>query len=222
MALLLIAGFPAIAQEPVWMTAANGVVQDAQGNVYVVGSVSSDIIPVTPGAFQTKFNIGTCGYVQNGSQGQAMPCPHGFAVKISADGSEVLYGTYLEGSLDDNATPVGVDSSGDLFILVNSTSPNFPSTGSMAGFPPDDFGANYFILELSSDGSRLLFSDEFGFPGLPGASTVNATLLTSDRKLIFAGTTDGTAFPTTPGAYLVAIRRNKAPSSRCSSRAWGR
>jgi uncharacterized protein (TIGR03437 family) len=205
-ALLLIASLPAIAQEPYWMMSANGVVQDGQGNVYVVGAVDSDIVPVTTGAFQTKFNAATCGSYQNGFFGtpQPIPCPHGFAVKISADGSEVLYGTYLEGSLDDNATPVGVDSSGDLFILVNSTSPNFPSTGSMAGFPPDDFGANYFILELSSDGSRLLFSDEFGFPGFQDASTVNATLLTSDRKLIFGGTTDGTAFPTTPGAYLSA------------------
>ena len=87
----------------------------------MVGSVTSDIVPVTPGAFQTKFNGGACGYFQNGSSGQTIPCPHGFAVKISADGSKVLYGTYLEGGLDDNATPVGVDSSGDLYILVKTT-----------------------------------------------------------------------------------------------------
>jgi hypothetical protein len=203
-AVLLIASIPAIAQEPLWMTSANGVVQDAQGNVYVVGSVTSDIVPVTPGAFQTKFSGGTCGTYQNGYFGtpQPIPCEHGFAVKISADGSTILYGTYLEGSLYDNATPVGVDSSGDLFILANSTSTDFPSTGSMAGLPLAGFGSNFFILELSSDGSSLLFSDEFGFPGVPGISTISATLLTTDGKLVFGGTTDGTAFPTTPGAYL--------------------
>lgn len=204
-AALLIAALPAIAQEPYWMMSANGILQDAQGNVYVVGSVSSDIVPVTPGAFQTKFSGGTCAYGQaNNGVRPPIPCEHGFAVKISADGSKILYATYLEGSQEDFAIPVGVDSSGDLHILVNSTSPDFPSTGSMAGLPLNGFGENYFIVELSSDGSSLLFSDEFGFPGLPGVSTVNATLLTSDGKLVFAGSADGTAFPTTPGAYLAA------------------
>ena len=171
-------------------------------NVYVVGTVSSDVVPVTPGAFQTKFNKETCGYVQVGSQGT--PCPHGFAAKISADGSRLLYATYLEGSQDDLTTPVGVDASGNLFILANSTSPDFPTTGSMAGLPPTNSDAHFFILELSQDGSSLLFSDEFNFPGDPGVSSITTTLLRSDGKLIFGGTTDGTAFPTTPEAYLHA------------------
>jgi len=184
------------------MTYANGIVQDGQGNVYVVGSVTSDIVPVTPGAFQTTFNKATCGYVQVGFPANA--CPHGFAAKISGDGSKVVYATYLEGSQADFTSPVGVDSSGRLFILASSSSPDFPSTGSMTGLPPAAFGENLFILELSPDGSSLLFSDEFGFPGVPGVSTVSATLLTSDGKLVFGGTTDGTAFPTTPGAYRQA------------------
>ena len=125
------------------------VVQDAQGNVYVVGDVDTDIVPVTAGAFQTKFNATTCGSYQNGYFGtpQPIPCPHGFAVKISAVWLYHLSDvTYVEGSQDDGTTPVGVDFSGDLFLLVNSSSPDFPSTGSMSGLPPTGNGGNYFIL----------------------------------------------------------------------------
>ncbi len=203
--LLMIAGFPARAAQPAWMMEVNGVVQDGQGNAYLVGSVISDIVPVTPGAFQTKFNGGTCGTVNNGTSAPfTVLCQHGFAIKISADGSTILYATYLEGSQDDYLTPVGVDSSGNLFVLANSSSADFPSTGTMAGLPPAGFGGNFFILELSADGSSLVFSDEFGFPGDPGVSTVSAILLAPGGKLVFGGTTDGTAFPTTPGAYLSA------------------
>jgi uncharacterized protein (TIGR03437 family) len=204
--LLLIVGFPALAAEPEWMMTANGVVQDGQGNVYVVGSVTSDIVPVTPGAFQTKFNGGTCGNLQTDTGlGPPIPCEHGFAVKISADGSTILYATYIEGSQDDYVTPVGIDSTGNLFVLAGG-SPGFPSTGSIAGLPPMGNTGSYFILELSSDGSSVLFSDAFSLPGNEGEAWVgiNATALTSDGKLVFAGTTDGTAFPTTPEAYLSA------------------
>ncbi len=205
-ALLLIACFPAIAAEPIWMTAASGVVQDGQGNVYVVGSINYDAVPVTPGAFQTTFNTQPCGYVQNdfGFTGVPIACNHGYAVKISADGSTILYATYIEGSQDDDTVPVGVDSSGNLLILAPFGSSDFPSTGSIAGLPPTANGVPSYILKLSADGSSVLFSDAFGFPGLFQRSGPSAALLMADGKVVVAGTADGAAFPTTPGAYLSA------------------
>src|SRR4051794_15654787 len=100
-ALFLLASAAALPASPDWMRYSN-MVQDAEGNVYVVGTVSSDVIPVTPGAFQTKFNEGTCGstYISSHQPPLAVPCRHGFAAKVSADGSKVLYATYLEGSGD--------------------------------------------------------------------------------------------------------------------------
>jgi uncharacterized protein (TIGR03437 family) len=129
------------------------------------------------------------------------PCRHGFAAKISADGSQVLYATYIGQSGDDTASAVGVDASGDLLILANSSSTDFPLTGSITGFPPPANAVDH-IVELAADGSRLLFSYSYGFPGCCGG--VGGAVLRHDGILVFAGSTDGTAFPTTPGAYLHA------------------
>src|SRR4051812_9730730 len=57
---------------------------DGSGNIYLAGETASDVIPVTPNAFQRKFAGGAYS--------------HAFVVKISADGTRILYATYLEGS----------------------------------------------------------------------------------------------------------------------------
>ena len=204
-ALLLMAVVQAAAAQPAWMTYTSGSVQDHQGNAYFVGFLDSDILPVTAGAFQTKFNGGTCGATEVFGTEQPAACRHGFAVKISADGKSVLYATYLESSGDDLAFPVGVDASGGLFVRVRTSSTDFPQTSSIDGLPPAAGSPrSYFILELSPDGAHLLFSDSFYFPGVPGVSDVDATALIPNGNILFGGTTDGTAFPTTPGAYLSA------------------
>ena len=197
--LLLMFGIPLIAATPSWITQpGNSFLRDPAGNTYIVGSVTSDVVPFTAGAFQTHFNSAVCGYSPYTAP---FPCPHGFAAKISADGSKVLYATYIGGSGDDRASAVGVDASGNLFILVSSSSPDFPVTGSIAGLPPPTNASDH-IVELTPDGSRLLFSYSYAFPGCCGGEGM--AVLRHDGVLIFAGTTDGTAFPTTPGAYLRA------------------
>jgi uncharacterized protein (TIGR03437 family) len=202
LALVLIAAVQVVSAQPLWMSSAGRPVQDQEGNVYFVGSVDSNVVPVTAGAFQTKFNGGTCG--TQPLTHQPVACYHGFAVKISADGKTVLYATYLEGSANDAVSPVGVDASGDLFVLAGTTSTDFPQTGTMNGLPPISAAHRYYILELSAGGSHVLFSNSFGFPGNQEASSLNATALAPNGDILFAGTTDATAFPTTPGAYLAA------------------
>ena len=196
--MFLLASAAALAASPDWMRYSRNMVQDAQGNVYVVGTVTRDVVPVTPGAFQTKFNEGTCGYTYISSHQPpvAAPCSHGFAAKVSADGSKILYATYLEGTASEWAYPIGVDASGNLFVYGSTSSPDFPVTGALPFASSDSF--QYLILALSSDGSRILFSD-----------TVQATyfsisqiVLTPNRTLLLAGTADGATFPTSPEAYL--------------------
>jgi uncharacterized protein (TIGR03437 family) len=206
-AIVAILAVPAAAATPDWLQLAN-TISDAQGNTYAVGFVGTDIVPVTPGAFQTKFNGGTCGteiFTTNGVQtgSEPIPCQHGFAAKISPGGM-ILYATYLEGSQNDQVWLGTVDSSGNLYILGSTTSPDFPISGSIAGFPPVTSGDRSFVLKLSPDGSHVLFCDTFGLPGAQWTTGVASLALGPDGKIFFAGTTDGTAFPTTPGAYLAA------------------
>ena len=184
------------AATPPWAEGAS-LAFDAQGNMYVVGRVASDSIPVTPGAFQTTFHNDKC--PSAGAHG-GLPfpfqasCNHLFAVKLSPDGS-VIWGTYLQGSGDDSAAGVVLDSAGRLFIF-GSASQDFPTTTTVAGLPHSDAGS--FIAELSADGSRLLFSALFG------SDPITEIALDGVGNVYAVGTTDGTKFPTTPGAYLHA------------------
>ncbi len=49
-----------------------------------------------------------------------------FVAKISADGSSLLYATYLGGKAQDTATGIAVDAAGDAFVVGNTESPDFP------------------------------------------------------------------------------------------------
>ena len=67
-----------------------------------------------------------------------------------------------------------------------------------------------FILRLSADGSRLLWSTYLGGGGNPAAlavaDTVQALALTSDGGVIVAGGAGSSNFPVTPGAFQTAPR----------------
>src|SRR3954451_6257919 len=85
---------------------------DEQGNMYVVGTVATDSISVTAGAFQTKFNTGTCGTIlvqYHPLKIEPVPCRHIFAAKLGPDG-KIIFATYLQGSQDDLAVSAAVDS----------------------------------------------------------------------------------------------------------------
>jgi len=79
-----------------------GIALDAANNAYVVGQAQSVNYPTTAGAFQTS-----CHTDESGN------CADGFLSKLSADGSTLLYSTYLGGSGSDTATSVAVDSAGN-------------------------------------------------------------------------------------------------------------
>ena len=121
---------------------------DTAGNVYVTGYVSDDVVPVTPGAFQQKFTPATCvNYVPQ-------KCPHAFVAKISSDGRQLLYATYLEGSGDDEASAITVDASGSAFVAGTTTSTDFPLSASAFRRTP----AGGFVTRLSPDGTQLMAS----------------------------------------------------------------
>lgn len=122
-----------------------GVATDEEGNVYVTGQTQSADFPTTDGVFDQSFN---------GETNQ----PDVFVTKISADGSEVLYSTYLGGDSSDIGYDIEVDAEGQAFVVGIGRS-GFPTT-------PGAFVANDnqggFVTKLSEDGSELLYSTKLG------------------------------------------------------------
>lgn len=167
----------------------SGIAVDAAGNAYITGSIFtytpgvSTNFPVTPGAFQTTFG--------GGSQ-------DGFMTKLNANGSALLYSTYLAGSAIDIPRAVAVDAAGNAYLTGDTNSANFPTT---TGVFQTAFGGgdeDAFVTELNADGSALIYSTylggsngDFGY-GIAVDATGNAYL---------TGLTSSPNFPTTSGPF---------------------
>jgi len=76
-----------------------------------------------------------------------------FITKWSADGSQVMYSTYLGGNGSDQASAIAVDASGSAYVTGVTTSPNFPTT-SGAFQAKLTTAKDVFVAKLSLDGSQ--------------------------------------------------------------------
>jgi len=170
---------------------------DAAGNVYLTGSTTSPLLPVTPRAFQKTFIQSQCGTYYfpgpNGSPGESIPipCAHAFIAKIAADGASLVYLTYLGGELTDYVNAIAVDAAGNAYLTGTTSSTNFPVTLLAYRSKP----GSGFVTKLSADGSALLFSTYFD--GVQG----EAITFDASGNVYVAGGADGAKFDTTPGAF---------------------
>jgi hypothetical protein len=114
-------------------TQAIGMAVDASGEIILTGETSDVNLPVTTGAYQTTCNQDStvaaannyvrCGGSSEGYLGSA------FITKISADGTSLVYSTYLHGfSGSELGQAVATDAAGDAIVLGQTGSSDFPVT----------------------------------------------------------------------------------------------
>jgi hypothetical protein len=155
----------------------NGIAVDAAGNAYVVGQTSSLNFPAVAALQATNHSA-----VENA-----------FASKLNADGSGLVYSTYLGGSGNDAALAVAVDVSGDAYLTGFATSGDFPVAHALQ---PQNAtggqGANAFVTKFNPAGSGLIFSTYLGGSTYDQA---NALVLDAAGNAYLAGTTDSNDFP---------------------------
>jgi Beta-propeller repeat len=162
---------------------AQSIAVDASGNPFIGGTTSGGL-PVTPGVYQSSF---TQSVTSNGFFGVIGP-PAGFVTKFNAQGSGLIYSTYIpndtENNLVEGVAAMVVDAVGNAWIGVG-INPNIIPTG-----PPAT------VVELSPTGSALVAS--VSQPALG----VAAIALDSSSDVYVAGSfTGGGGFPATPGAF---------------------
>jgi len=110
-----------------------------------------------------------------------------FVARLSADGSALVYSTYLGGSDIDSGYGIAVDpTTGDALVVGGTNSGDFPET---VHFGPPGRGA--FVTALAPDGSALVYSAIL-YGGLGNAITVDP----STGDVLVTGVTDSTDFPT--------------------------
>jgi beta propeller repeat protein len=162
---------------------------DSAGNIYVAGETSSTDFPITttPAAYQQ--------FLQGGVDA--------FVTELSANGSTLLYSTYLGGSDNDANLGIAVDQAGYIYVTGTTSSPNFPTTlsayqSSLTGpyTYPDAFITR--IDSTSSGSASLVYSTYLG-----GESSESSPSIAVDGtgNAFVAGTTVSSTFPTTAGVY---------------------
>ena len=138
--------------------AAMGIAVDREGNAYVTGYTSSPNFPINSASIYYSLN-GTCSDI--------------FVTKVSPDGKELLYSTYLGGDNSDGGSGIAVNDTGVAFVTGFTTSLGFPvvdgnpknantSSTSPCPFPGCPGQADAFVSVISSEGSDLLYSTCIG------------------------------------------------------------
>lgn len=172
---------------------------DPSGNIYIAGTTTSPDFPLSK-ALQTTPNT-------NGT---------GFVMKLTNDGSTILYSTYLGGTRGGTSiTALATDSKGNLYLTGNTTSIDFPHTPGMPFGPnplPSFSGRNdpansgVIMAAISAAGDKLLYSGALvGGPiPIPGggiAPTISSGIAAdaAGNAYIAGNFGGGTALPTTPG-----------------------
>lgn len=127
---------------------AEGVAIAPDGTIVVVGYTLSLDFPTTAGAFDSTFNE------LEGVSGD------GFVVRLSSDGKQLLYGTYVGGLRLEKILAVDLHNN-DIFFAGFTRSDDFPTTA--GAFDRTMNGdSDVFVGKFSADGSQLLFSTFLG------------------------------------------------------------
>ena len=167
----------------------NGVAVDSSGGVYVAGETFSPDYPYTTGSYFATLRGATDAFVS----------------KLSADGSTLLYSTYIGGTDVDAALDVAVDRLGFAYVVGSTSSRDFPAR---AGYDSTYNGAiDAFVLKLDTLGRSLVWSSVIG-----GSSDDIATAVAAEPggRIYVAGHTQSSNFPTTTGAFQTISNAREA------------
>jgi hypothetical protein len=164
---------------------------DGSGNTLISGNTLSTNYPTTTGAYDLNNNGGT----QTGDV---------FVTKLNANGSVLIYSTFIGGNDDDAGSSISIDVNGNAFIAGNTLSTNYPVTS--GAYDVSHNGNNdVFVTKLNATGSALIYStfiggsnDDFGY----------SIVIDKIGNGFITGNTLSSNYPTTTGAYDISYNGN--------------
>jgi len=160
-----------------------GIAVDADGNAYVAGTTGSSDFP-TVNPFQATRGGGPVGLT-------------GFVSKLTPDGSQLAYSTYLGGSGSQAIGSIAVDEQGNAYVTGETESVDFPTT---PGVLQEHAGNRFciegctdaFVTKLDPSGSALVYST-YLFGELDDAGARIAVDPAGNAYVV--GTTNSSYFP---------------------------
>ncbi|HXY26522.1 MAG TPA: MBG domain-containing protein [Candidatus Acidoferrum sp.] len=231
---------------------------DSMGRAYVTGYTRSSDFPTTSGAFQTTcapyvtspgappgcpvFHLSNCGGGGSDGRFSSNNLVNIFVTRLTQDGSNLDYSTFLGGTGNSNATGIAVNASFEAYIAGSTDSQQqtgytesggcpigyangYPTTASgymaappLSGTAWPSFTPSAVFSKLSGDGKSLLYSTYFGSGvGTNYVNGANAVAVDSSGAAYLVGFTNSPTFPTTAGAFQPMIA-GPNPSPYCGNR----
>lgn len=202
---------------------AAAIAVDSAGNAYVGGATLSTNFP-TRNPFQAAFK-GAGGEPDLGGRGPIENSGDGFVAKLNAAGSDLVYSTYLGGSLNDAVTAIAIDASGNAYAGGATLSKDFPTAsafqatyggGSPLTSQPVVLTGDGFVSKLDSTG-KLSYST---YLGGSADDAVMGIAVDSAGAAYVTGFTSSGNFPTSATA---AQKSFKGPATITGQRGfvWG-
>jgi hypothetical protein len=159
---------------------------DAGGNAYLTGFTDSTDFPGCLNSPIRPVLTGT-------------PSPYlgirpfdGFAAKLNASGSALVYSTYVGGDTEDEGIAISVDAAGSAYVTGYTDSTNFPTVNAvqtnLAGI------VNAFVAKINPTGSAFAYSTYLGGTNLDQGDGIAVDAL---GRAWVTGLTESTNFPTT-------------------------
>lgn len=171
------------------------------GSFYGGGTVYGIGFPVSTGAYDQSFD-GTFDIA---------------IIKLSPDGRNRIYATYIGGSGEEQPHSLIVDSQGNLVLAGRSNSPNYPTTATSG----DGGGWDIVVTKLNATGSNIIGSMKIGGTANDGVNIADENtdrqlnslkrnygddarsevILDGADNIYVASCTQSSNFPTTPGVF---------------------
>ena len=165
-----------------------------QSSIYVSTDAGKTFQPVQAAAPDVHALAALGGQVYAGVDSPSLP----FVMKLDPTGTQILYSTFMGGSLGGAINGIAVDAQSNCTVAGVTISPDFPVITTISGASPAGQQSG-FVTRLSADGTGLIYS----------------TLLTASKGLTVQGLALGASgAPYITGqTHLPTFRRPRMPFS---------
>ena len=170
---------------------ARDIAVDGTGNIYITGETNSIDFPTSGGLPPTDGHKGRCIFI----------------TKLNPKGTDIIYSTYVGGSVvgtilavESYAYGIALDLEGNVYITGETNTVDYPIT-------PGAFqttiksGGSAFVTKLNAMGTALVYSTFLGGAGMVVTDIGYGIAVDASGSAYITGYSHAGDFPTTPAAF---------------------